>query len=139
MLRYYRQKDGVERRFRVAKSDLQFSPMYVHLDQRIQGLFLVNLIALLAYSLLERQMRRSGLHLTTRKLIQHLDNLHLIETHYLDGSCSRRVTPLTPQQQVLLNQLTQILTDLAAPQARPLTLPLALDLPQPLLSIAQRC
>ena len=139
MLTDYRQKDGVERRFRVTQSDLHFSPMYVHLDRRIQGLFLVNLIALLAYRLLERQMRRAGLQLTTRKLIQQLDTLHVIETHDLDGSWAYRLTPLTSQQQALLNQLAQILTDLAAPQSSPLTLPLQLGLPQPLLSIAQRC
>jgi transposase len=96
MLTLYRSKDGVEKRFRVTKSDLQVSPMYVHLDSRLEGLLLINMIALLAYSLLERQMHQSGLNLTTRRLIEKLDNLHLIETSYLDGSCQRRLSPITP-------------------------------------------
>jgi len=112
MLTLYRSKDGVEKRFRVTKSDLQLSPMYVHLDSRLEGLLLVNMIALLAYSLLERQMHQSRLNLTTRRLIEQLDNLHLIETYYLDGSCGRRLTPIAPEQMVLWQTLTQVLTDL---------------------------
>jgi transposase len=113
MLTLYRSKDGVEKRFRVTKSDLQVSPMYVHLDSRLEGLLLVNMIALLAYSLLERQMRQSGLNLTTRRLIEKLANLHLIETYYLDGSCGRRWTPIDPEQLALLETLADLLTDLA--------------------------
>jgi len=112
MLALYRSKDGVEKRFRVTKSDLQVSPMYVHLDSRLEGLLLVNMIALLAYSLLERQMRQSGLNLTTRRLIEKLDNLHLIETYYLDGSCGRRLSPIAPEQMVLWETLAEVVTDL---------------------------
>jgi hypothetical protein len=112
MLALYRRKDGVEKRFRVTKSDLQVSPMYVHLDRRLEGLLLVNMIALLAYSLLERQMRQSGLNLTTRRLIEKLDNLHLIETYYLDGSCGRRLSPIAPEQMVLWETLAEVVTDL---------------------------
>lgn len=112
MLALYRSKDGVEKRFRVTKSDLQVSPMYVHLDRRLEGLLLVNMIALLAYSLLERQMRQSGLNLTTRRLIEKLANLHLIETYYLDGSCGRRLSPIAPEQMVLWQTLAEVVTDL---------------------------
>jgi transposase len=112
MLAIYRSKDGVEKRFRVSKSDLQISPLYVHLDSRIEGLLLVNMIALLAYSLLERQMRLSGLNLTTRRLIEKLDNLHLLESHYLDGSCQRRLTPISSEQMMLLETLAHLLADL---------------------------
>jgi transposase len=112
MVALYRSKDGVEKRFRVTKSDLQMSPMYVHLDRRLEGLLLVNMIALLAYSLLERQRRQSGLNLTTRRLIEQLANLHLIETYYLDGSCRRRLTPIAPEQLVLWEILAEVVTDL---------------------------
>jgi hypothetical protein len=112
MLTLYRSKDGVEKRFRVTKSDLQVSPMYVHLDSRLQGLLLVNMIALLAYSLLERQLHQSGLNLTTRRLIEKLDNLHLIETYYLDGSCGRRLSPIAPEQMGRWETLAEVVTDL---------------------------
>jgi hypothetical protein len=70
------------------------------------------MIALLAYSLLERQMRQSGLNLTTRHLIEQLANLHLIETYYLDGSGGRRLSPISPEPLALLETLADLLTDL---------------------------
>ncbi len=87
MFRWYRKKDGGEKRFTISKSDLQVSPVYLHQDQRIAAMILLNMVALLAYSLLERQVRQQGLHLTTRQLIRRLEHLTLIEIHCWDGSC----------------------------------------------------
>ncbi len=70
MFALYRQKDGVEKRFTISKSDLKVSPVYLHKDKRIASMLLLNMIALLAYSLLERQIRQNGLQLTTRQLIK---------------------------------------------------------------------
>lgn len=81
MFQLYRDKDAVEKRFHICKSDLQVSPIYLHQDQRIASMLLLNMLALLAYSLLERQMRQQGLQLTTRQLIKRLQHLTLIETH----------------------------------------------------------
>jgi transposase len=39
----YREKDGVEKRFRVSKSDLKVSPIYLHKDERIEGMLLINM------------------------------------------------------------------------------------------------
>jgi len=41
-------------------------PIYVHSDERIQAMRLIKMLALLVYSLLEREMRQRGLPLTTR-------------------------------------------------------------------------
>ena len=64
MLALYRQTDGVEKRIHVSKSDLKVSPIYLHKDERIEGMLLINMPALLAYSLLERQARQGGLQMT---------------------------------------------------------------------------
>ncbi|MBN1994240.1 MAG: aminotransferase class IV [Anaerolineae bacterium] len=98
MFQLYRDKDGVEKRFHICKSDLQVSPLYLHQDQRIASMLMLNMLALLAYTLLERQTRQQGLHLTTRQLIKRLQNLTVIETHCHDGSLLRRLTPLDPDQ-----------------------------------------
>lgn len=112
MFAFYRQKDGVEKRFTICKSDLKVSPVYLHQDQRIASMLLLNMIALLAYSLLERQTRQQGLQLTTRQLIKRLETLTLIETHCRDGSCLRRLTPLEPEVACILQLVAQVLDDL---------------------------
>ncbi|MCJ7702793.1 MAG: IS1634 family transposase [Anaerolineales bacterium] len=96
LFRLYREKDGGEKRFRISKSDLKVSPVFLHKDDRIAAMLLLNMLALLAYSLLERQMRQQGLQLTTRQLIRRLQDLTVIETRFTDGSCMRRLTPISP-------------------------------------------
>lgn len=120
MFAIYRQKDGVEKRFTICKSDLKVSPVYLHQDQRIASMLLLNMIALLAYSLLERQLRQQGLQtcaersecMTTRQLIKRLETLTLIETHCHDGSSLRRLTPLEPEMAAILQLVAQVLDDL---------------------------
>jgi len=97
LFQLYRDKDGGEKRFLISKSDLQVSPVFLHKDERIAAMLLLNMIALLAYSLLERQLRQQGLQLTTRQLIRRLQDLTLIETRFIAGSCMRRLTPLDPE------------------------------------------
>ncbi len=135
MLALYRQKDGVEKRFTVSKSDLRVSPIYLHKDERIAGMLLINMLALLTYSLLERQIRQSGLQMTTRRIIEKLETLDVIETRCWDGSCLHRIVPIDEEQAALLEVLAQVLTDLQQPHWTHLQLPdrggLYLALPPP--------
>ena len=112
MFQLYRDKDGVEKRFHICKSDLQVSPVYLHQDQRIASMLMLNMLALLAYSLLERQVRQQGLQLTTRQLIKRLEHLSLIETHCHDGSYLRRLTPVDPTVALILHLVAVALNDL---------------------------
>jgi transposase len=122
MLALYRQKDGLEKRFTVAKSDLKVSPIYLHKDERIKAMLLVNMLALLAYSLLERQARQNGLQMTTRRIIRKLESLDVIETCCWDGSRVCRLVPIDDEQAILLNALGQILAELHIPRGRYATL-----------------
>jgi len=117
MLALYRQKDGLEKRFTVSKSDLRVSPIYLHKDQRIEAMLLINMLALLAYSLLERQACQNGLHMTTRRIIQKLESLDVIETQCWDGSRLCRLVPVDEEQAALLGALRQILAELLIPRA----------------------
>jgi hypothetical protein len=112
MFQLYRAKDGVEKRFHVSKSDLLVSPLYLHQDQRIASMLLLNMLALLAYALLERQLRQQGLQLTTRQLLKRLEQLALIETHCHDGSCLRRLTPVDPAGSLILSLVALALDEL---------------------------
>lgn len=111
MLELYREKDGVEKRFTVAKSDLNLSPIYLHKDNRIEAMLLLNMLALLAYSLLEREMQNRGMNLTTRKIIEKLENLSLIENSLRNGEVLYRIAPIDHEQELLLECLAQILNE----------------------------
>lgn len=119
MLATYRQKDGVEKCFRICKSDLRVSPIFLHKDERIEGMLLINLLALLTYSLLERQLRHEGLHLTVRRLISQMESLSITETTFWDGSVMQRLTPVNAEQRSLLLVLAKILQELRWPGLRP--------------------
>jgi transposase len=116
MLALYRQKDGVEKRIQVAKGDLKVSPVYLHKDERIEAMLLINMLALLAYSLLERQVRQGGLQITTRRIIHKLQDLDVIETWCWDGSRLHRLVPVDDEQAALLHSLAHILTQLRIPR-----------------------
>jgi hypothetical protein len=122
MLALYRSKDALEKRFEVAKQDLRIRPLYVHSDARIRALLLVNMLALLAYSLLERQAQQAGLHITTRRMVEQLEGLTVIETHCHDGSVLRRLTSCTTEQTALLVILAELLAQIQLTDLLP-TLP----------------
>jgi transposase len=112
MFRLYKAKDGVEKCFRISKSDLKVSPLFLHKDKRISAMLFINMVALLAYTLLQRQMQQQGLQMTTRRLIQRLDQLTLIETHCWDGSSLRRLTPIDPELITILQLVAVALDEL---------------------------
>jgi transposase len=112
MLALYRQKDGVEKRIQVSKQDLKVSPVYLHKDERIEAMLLINMLALLAYSLLERQARQHGLQMTTRRIIAKLQNLDVVETFCWDGSRLVRLAPVDEEQAAILQLLAEVLAEL---------------------------
>jgi transposase len=132
MFALYHQKDGVEKRIRVSKHELKVSPVYLHQDQRIEAMLLVNMLALLAYSLLERQAHHHGLQMTTRRIIQKLESLDVIETRCWDGSHLCRWVPVDHEQAALLVALQQVLAELVIPRCPHSLLVAGEDTPFPL-------
>jgi hypothetical protein len=126
MFTRYLEKDGVEKRIRVSKHDLKVSPVYLHKDERIEAMLLVNMLALLAYSVLERQVRQNGLQTTTRQIVAKLQSLDVVVTCCWDGSQLCRLTPMDEEQSVLLQVLADVLADLSLPRS-----------PQPTLSVGE--
>ena len=118
MFELYRAKDGVEKCFQISKQVLQIRPLYVHSDERIEALLLINLLALLVYSLLERELRQHGLPWTTRRLIGQLENLTVIETQCWDSSVVCRLTPVTDEQRQLMTFLDRLMADRRLPRLR---------------------
>jgi transposase len=118
MFELYRAKDGVEKCFRISKQVLRVRPIYVHSDERIEAMLLINLLALLVYNLLERELRQHGLPLTTRRLIEQLENLTVIETYCWEGSVVCRLTPVSDEQRQLMDFLTALVLILRLPRLR---------------------
>jgi hypothetical protein len=116
MLTLYRQKDGVEKRIQVSKQDLKVSPIYLRKDKWIEAMLLINMLALLAYSLLERQARQGGLQMTTRHIITKLQSLDAVETLCWDGSHLIRLVSIDEGQDAILQVLAQVLTELRLPR-----------------------
>ena len=123
MLNLYRQKDGVEKRFAVAKQVLKIAPLYLHQDARIEGMMLINMLALLAYSLLEREVRQHGLQLTAKRVIEKLRTIDVIETQCWDDSRLYRLTPIDTEQLMILAVLGQVSQDWGLPRGLHLPLP----------------
>jgi len=115
ILDLYHQKDGVEKRIHVCKSDLRVSPVYLHKDERIKAMLLINMLALLAYSVLERQTRQAGIHLTGRRIIATLQSLDVVVTRCCDGSQLLKLVPVDEEQATLLQALAQVLAELRLP------------------------
>lgn len=111
MLALYRKKDAVEKRFEVCKQDLKVRPLHVHSDERIQAMLLINLIALLAYSLLERQADQHGLCLTARRIIDQLSTLQVQGIEAWDGSRAWSWLETDPDHRHLLFTLLQALDE----------------------------
>ena len=112
MFRLYRQKDGVETCFHICKSDLSVSPLFLHKDKRISSMIFINMIALLAYNLLQRQIQQQGLSLTTRQLIKRLETLVVIETICHDGSRLQRLAEVDHDTLALLDFCALALRDM---------------------------
>lgn len=111
MLALYRKKDAVEKRFKVCKQDLKVRPLYVHSDERIQAMLLVNMIALLVYSLLERQAEQHGLCLTARQMIERLSTLQVQLIEAWDNSRTWSWIEATDGQVRLLTAILQMLDE----------------------------
>jgi hypothetical protein len=97
------------------------------------------MVALLAYTILERQVKQAGLMITTRRIIEQLDELSVIETHCWDGSYLIRMMPLTQQQADLLRILTQIVGQihLRPQQVIPAETPIQIETIPPLLLLRE--
>ena len=104
-------KDIVEKRFEVCKQDLKVRPLFVHSDERIQAMLLVNLIALLVYSVLERQAEQHGLCLTMRQIIYKLSTLQVQMIEAWDGSQVWSWQETTDGQVLLLASLLRALDE----------------------------
>ncbi len=104
-LTLFKGQDAVEKRFRTLKDPLLVRPLFVHTDQRIEGLIFISLLALLLRSLLEQQVHQRAQALTASRLLRTFTPLQAVDLYWRDGSHQRQSAQPTPDQTQILATL----------------------------------
>jgi hypothetical protein len=105
ILRIYKGQDKVEKANRTVKGPLRVRPVFLRTDERIEGLVLFTMLALLVRSILALQCRRAGLSLTVDQILAEFASLRAIDLSFSDGSCRRVTSDLSATQEQTLMAL----------------------------------
>lgn len=104
-LTYFKAQDSVEKSNGYIKGPLRVRPVYLHNDERIEGLVFITLVALLVRALLERRAQRAGLACSVEHLLREFAPLYATDQVFVDGSCYSQLGCLTTFQQRVLDAL----------------------------------
>jgi len=110
-LTIYKGQDGIEKRFRTVKGPLLVHPLFVHSDERIEGMVFITLLALLVRALLEQRCRQRGITESVDRLLRKFERLQAIDIRCQDGSSLRQPTQMSDFQAHLLHRLGWPLAD----------------------------
>ena len=105
VLRIYKGQDKVEKANRTVKGPLLVRPVFLRTDERIEGLVLFTMLALLVHSILALQCRRAGLPFTADRVLAEFASLRAIDVSFRDGSRRRVASDLSTTQEQILTTL----------------------------------
>ncbi|HIC94222.1 MAG TPA: IS1634 family transposase [Anaerolineae bacterium] len=105
ILRIHKGQDKVEKANRTVKGPLRVRPVFLRTDERIEGLVLCTMLALLVRSISALQCRRAGLSLTADQVLAEFANLRAIDLSFSDGSRRRVAGDLSATQEQILTTL----------------------------------
>ena len=105
VLTLFKGQDKVEKRFRTVKGPLLVHPLFVHSDQRIEGLVFITLLALLIRAILERLCRQHSFPLSAERLLRSFATLQAVDITWSDGSVQRRAAEMNAFQAQVLHRL----------------------------------
>jgi hypothetical protein len=101
-LRIFKAQDDAEKQFRTVKGPLAIRPVFLHNDQRIEGLVWVTLVALLVRALLTWQCQQAGLSLSADRILAEFAAWAVIDLTLVDGTHLLQVpSPTEAQAQVM--------------------------------------
>ncbi len=104
-LAHFKAQDGVEKRNGDLKGPLRVRPLYLHSDQRVEGLVFIALLALLVRAILELRCRRAGLNYTADRVLRAFAPLYATDQVFVDESRLTQLGEITPFQQRVLDGL----------------------------------
>lgn len=105
MLQRFKRQEVVERRNKVIKGPIQIRPIFLHKQERIEGLVFVSMLALLIYTILEMLCRRAGEYITARQVLERFETYAATYMQFDDGSCLKLPGVLNAIQQHLIGLL----------------------------------
>jgi transposase len=105
MLTRYKKQEVVERRIKVVKGPLRVRPVFLHKQERIEGLVFVAMLALLVYTILELMCRRAGQWITARQVLEKFELLGAVYLQFGDGSVLKLPSALNAFQRQLIELL----------------------------------
>jgi len=105
MLTRFKKQEVVERRIKVVKGPIRVRPMFLHKQERIEGLVFVAMLALLVYTILEMLCRGAGQQITARQVLERFELLGAVYLQFGDGSVLKLPSALNAFQGQLIELL----------------------------------
>jgi transposase len=105
MLTHFKGQEVVERRIKTVKGPIQIRPMFLHKEERIEGLVFISMVALLVYTILEMLCYRVEQLTTARQVLEKFERLGAVYIQFNDGSQLKLPSALSPFQQQLIELL----------------------------------
>ena len=105
MLTRFKKQEVVERRIKVIKGPVRIRPLFLHKQERVEGLIFVAMLALLVYTILEMLCRRVGHFITARQVLEKLERVAAIYLQFGDGSVLKLPSALNSFQGQLIELL----------------------------------
>ena len=87
------------------KGPAHIRPMFLHKQERIEGLVFVAMLALLVYTILEMLCRRAGQWITARQVLHKFERLGAVYLQFGDGSVLKLPSALNAFQGQLIELL----------------------------------
>lgn len=97
-LAIFKAQDGAEKQMRTMKGPLAVRPVFLHNDQRIEGLVFVSLVALLVRALLALQCQQAGLKASVDRVLAEFAPLSVVDLTLTDGTHIRQDSSLSEFQ-----------------------------------------
>jgi transposase len=101
-LTWFKAQDSVEKQNRALKGPLQVQPLYLHTDQRIEGLVFITFLALLLRAVLALRCRQANLSSSVDRVLHEFAPLYATDQAFVDGSRLSQLGALSAFQQRVL-------------------------------------
>lgn len=101
-LTWFKAQDGVEKQNRTLKGPLQVQPVYLHTDERIEGLVFITFLALLVRAVLALRCRQANVPSSVDRVLRGFAPLYATDQTFVDGSRLTQLGEVSGFQQRVL-------------------------------------